>query len=194
MNMCIQGFQVIDYLGLQRLHAITEDGRIFVTDEGQNDISGTTVAEISLSLTTRAYNTGNLNHFQRRMFADLSTNRPNFSAYSYTEGGSEESTLLTNQTYTRSQSWLFNDDAYDLTNANNDYNRAYRRDYSTGPASVQCGTGFQPEMKQDIRLPLITRRQGRLSWLKFTNTQGYAMVRSIGLENRAGQRASLVQV
>ena len=82
----------------------------------------------------------------------------------------------------------------DLTNASNDYNRAYGRDYSTGPASVQCGTGFQPEMKQDIRLPLITRRQGRLSWLKFTNTQGYAMVRSIGLENRAGQRASLVQV
>lgn len=193
MNMCIQGFQVMDYLGLQRLHAITEDGRIFVTDEGQNDISGTTVAEISLSLTTRAYNTGNLNHFQRRMFADLSTNRPKFSAWSYTEGGSEESTLLTDQTYTRSQSWLFNDSTYDLTNANNDYNRAYRRDYSTGPASVQCGTGFQPEMCQDIRLPLITRRQGRLSWLKFTNTQGYAMVKSIGLENRAGQRSSYVQ-
>ena len=50
MNMCIQGFQVIDYLGLQRLHAITEDGRIFVTDEGYQDISGTTVAEIAYDL------------------------------------------------------------------------------------------------------------------------------------------------
>ena len=202
MNMCIQGWQVNDYLGLQRLHAITEDGRIFVTDEGQNDISGTTVAEISFELVTRAYSTnrGNnesratsINHFQRRMFADLSTNRPQFSVSSYTDGANEESVLLTDQTYTRSQSWLFNDAAYDLTNANNDYNRPYRRDYSTGPASVQSGTGFQPEMTQDIRIPMITQRQGRLSWLQLTNTQGYLMLKSIGFENRAGQRGSTIQ-
>lgn len=202
MNMCIQGWAVNDYLGLQRLHAITEDGRIFVTDEGQNDISGTTVSEISFDLVTRAYHLdeatnerrgASYNHFQRRMYADLSTNRPQVSVASFTDGASEESTLLTNQTYTRSQSWLFNDDAYDLTNANNDYNRPYRRDYSTGPASVQCGSGFLPEMRQDIRIPLITRRQGRLSWLEVTNTQGYLMLKSIGFENRAGQRSSYVQ-
>jgi len=202
MNMCIQGWQVNDYLGLQRLHAITEDGRIFVTDEGQNDISGTTVSEISLELLTRAYSTAkvdnerrgmSVNHFQRRMFADLSTNRPEFSVSSYTDGANEESVLLTDQTYTRSQSWLFNDASYDLTNANNDYNRPYRRDYSTGPASVQSGTGFQPEMTQDIRIPMITQRQGRLSWLQLTNTQGYLMLKSIGFEDRAGQRGSTIQ-
>lgn len=194
MNMCIQGFQVLDYLGLQRLHAITEDGRIFVTDEGQNDISGVTVAEISTSLTTRAYNTGNLNHFQRRLFMDMATNRPSFSISSYTEGESEESEVITSQTYTRSESWLFNDEAYDLTNANNDYNRAYRRDYSTGPASVQCGSGFQPEAVQFARIPIITRRQGRLSWMKVTNTQGVIQIYGLGFEARAGQRGSLIQV
>ena len=202
MNMCIQGWAVLDYLGLQRLHAVTEDGRIFVTDEGQNDISGTTVSEISFDLVTRAYhldhgsneNRGaSFNHFQRRMYADVSTNRPKLSVSSYTDGANEESTLLTDQTYTRSQSWLFNDDPYDLTNANDDYNRAYRRDYSTGPASVQPGSGIQPEMRQDIRLPLLTRRQGRLSWLEVSNTQGYIMLKSIGFENRAGQRSSYVQ-
>jgi len=202
MNMCIQGWQVNDYLGLQRLHAITEDGRIFVTDEGQNDISGTTVSEISFELLTRAYSTAkmdnerrgmSINHFQRRMYADLSTNRPEFSVSSYTDGANEESVLLTDQTYTRSQSWRFNDASYDLTNANDDYNRAYRRDYSTGPDSVQSGTGFQPEMTQDIRIPMITQRQGRLSWLSLTNTQGYLMLKSIGFENRAGQRGSTIQ-
>lgn len=201
MNMCIQGWQVNDYLGLQRLHAITEDGRIFVTDEGQNDISGTTVSEISTELLTRAYNTAkvdnerrgmSINHFQRRMFADVSTNRPQFSVSSYTDGANEESVLLTDQTYSRSQSWRFADEAYDLINANDDYNRAYRRDYSTGPNSVQCGTGFQPEMPQDIRIPMITQRHGRLSWLKLTNTQGYLMLKSIGFENRAGQRGSVI--
>ena len=209
LNMCIQSWQVIDYLGLQRMHAITEDGRIFVTDEGQNDINGSTVAEISTELVTRAYDTSNVNHFQRRAFVDLATNRPEVSVSAFTEGASEESVILTDQTYSRSESWKFADSSYDLTNANNDFNRAYRKDYSTGPlggnvpdppspglpaTGLQTGTGFQPQMVQEYRLPLITRRQGRLSWLEVTNTQGYISVMAVGYEARAGQRANLVQV
>jgi len=206
LNMCIQGWQVVDYLGLQRMHAITEDGRIFVTDEGQNDISGATVAEISTQLVTRAYDTENLNHFQRRLYLDVATNRPSFSAAAFTEGANEESVLLTNQTYSRSQSWKFNDSTYDLTNANDDYNRAYRKDYSVGTLpnagqtpglpsdGLQCGTGFEPQMTQELRLPLITRRQGRLSWLEVTNSQGFISIMSLGYEARAGQRANLIQV
>ena len=194
MNMCIQGFQVLDYLGLQRLHAITEDGRIFVTDEGYQDISGSTVAEISYSLTTRAYDTSNLIHFQRRMFMDAGTIRPSFSVYAYTEGANEVSTLIEDQTYSRSESWKFADSDYDLTNANDNYNRPYRKDYSTGPDSIQCGSGFQPEMYQEYRFPLLTRRQGRLTWLQLTNAQGYLKLMSIGAEARMGQRSSLVTV
>jgi len=206
LNMCIQGWQVVDYLGLQRMHAITEDGRIFVTDEGQNDISGTTVAEISTQLVTRAYDTDNLNHFQRRLYLDVATNRPEFSVSSFTEGASEESVLLTDQTYSRSETWKFADSDYDLTNANNDYNRAYRKDYAVGTLpnagqtpglpsdGLQCGTGFEPEMTQELRLPLMTRRQGRLSWIEVTNTQGFISVMSLGYETRPGQRANLVQV
>jgi hypothetical protein len=194
LNMCIQGWQVTDYLGLQRLHAITEDGRIFVTDEGQNDISGTTVSEISTELVTRAYVVEEGNHFQRRIYLDLATNRPQFSCATYTEGASEESVLVTDQTYSRAESWKWADSAYDLTNANNDYNRAYRKDYSTGPASVQTGSGFEPEMLQELRLPLLVRRQGRLSWIKVTNTQGFISVMSLAFETRPGQRANFVQV
>jgi hypothetical protein len=205
INMCIQSWQVADYLGLQRMHAVTEDGRIFVTDEGQNDISGATVAEISTQLVTRAYDTSNLNHFQRRAYIDLSTNRPETSVSAFTEGASEESVLLTDQTYSRSQTWKFADSAYDLTNANNDFNRAYRKDYSTGALAagstpglpttgLQTGTGFQPEMPQELRLPIISRRQGRLSWLEITNTKGFISVMSLGYEARSGQRANLVQV
>jgi len=205
INMCIQSWQVADYLGLQRMHAITEDGRIFVTDEGQNDISGATVAEISTQLVTRAYDTSNLNHFQRRAYIDLATNRPETSLSAFTEGASEESVLLTDQTYSRAESWKFADSAYDLTNANNDFNRPYRKDYSTGPLAVgstpglpvtglQCGTGFEPEMNQELRIPIISRRQGRLSWLEITNTKGFISVMSLGYEARSGQRANLVQV
>ena len=207
ISMGIQGWAVANYLGLQRLHAITEDGQILVTGEGQNDISGTNIADIATSLTSRAYNFEGNNATQRRMFVDLGTNRPDFSVTTYTDGASESSAILTDQTYTRSESWLFNDSAYDLTNVNNDFNRAYRKDYSTGPLAdntpavqgqpstgLQCGTGFQPEMTQDYRFPIITRRQGRLSWLNITNTTGVIKIRGIGFENHAGQRGSLVQV
>jgi hypothetical protein len=205
MSMNVQGFQVIDYLGLQRLHAISEDGRIFVTDEGYQDISGSTLAEISYDLTTRAYDTSNLIHFQRRMFMDIGTIRPSFSVYSYTEGANEVSTLIEDQTYSRSESWKFADSDYDLTNANDDYNRPYRKDYSSGPLAagstsglpatgLQCGSGFQPEMYQEYRFPLLTRRQGRLTWLQLTNAQGYLKLMSIGAEARMGQRSSLVTV
>ena len=207
ISMGIQGWAVANYLGLQRLHAITEDGQILVTGEGQNDISGTNVVDIATSLTSRAYNFEGNNATQRRMFADLATNRPDFSVTAYTDGASESSAILTDQTYTRAESWLFNDSAYDLTNANNDFNRAYRKDYSTGPLAdtapavqgqpstgLQCGTGFQPEMTQDYRFPIITRRQGRLSWLNITNTTGVIKIRGIGFENHTGQRGSLVQV
>jgi hypothetical protein len=194
LDMCIRGWQVTDYLGLQRLHAITEDGRIFVTDEGQNDISGNTVSEISTELVTRAYALEEGNHFQRRISLDLATNRPKFSCASYTEGASEESVVITDQTYSRAESWKWADTPYDLTNANDDYNRAYRKDYSTGPDSVQAGSGFEPEMVQEFRLPLLVRRQGRLSWIKVTNTQGFISVMSLAFETRPGQRANFVQV
>ena len=194
IDMRIQGWAVATFNGLQRLHAILEDGRIMVTDEGQNDISGTTVAEISTSMTTRAYRANNENHFQRRLFLDLATNRPSFSVVAYTDGASESTSLLSAQTFSRTDSWLFNDSTYTATNANDDYNRAYRKDYSTGPDSIQPGTGFQPEMLQEIRLPLLTRRQGRLSWLKVTNTTGVIDIRSSGFESRPGTRGSLVQV
>ena len=205
IGISIQGFAVASYLGLQRLHAITTDGRIFVTGEGQNDISGTTLAEISTSLTTRAYSFDGDNATQRRMWVDLGTNRPTFSVASATDGVSESSTILSNQTYARSGSWIFNDSTYTLTNASDNFNRAYRQDYASGALAagttqglpttgLQCGTGFLPEATQDYRVPLITNRQGRLSWLEITNTTGYIRIKGVGFENRSGQRSSLVQV
>jgi hypothetical protein len=195
MNMAIIGFVTSNYLGQIRLHAITEDGRVFVTDNGQQDISGTVVAEISTSLTTRAYAIGTGVHAPRRMFMDLSTNRPSFSVTAYSDGASESTVELSAQTYSRADSWLFNDSTYTMTNANNDFNRAFRKDYSTGPDSIQCGaSGFLPEMTQDFRLPLITRRHGRLSWFNVANTTGYLRLNTLGIEASESNRSNLTQV
>lgn len=196
LGMDIQGFAIGNYNGSVRLHAVTTDGRIFVTGQSQNDISGVIVSEISDSITTRAYRLDNNSHVPRRMYMDVSTNRPNFSVEAFAEGASESSFILTNQTYLRTQSWLFNDAAYDATNANDDYNRAFRKDYSTGnyALGIQSGTGFQPEMRQSYRFPIISRRKGRLSWYRVTNTTGVCNIEGVGIEARAGDRNSLVQV
>lgn len=194
ISMCVQDFIDSNYLGRIRMHVVTEDGRIFIVDEGQNDISGTIVSEINLSLTTRAYVSDNNSKINRRMYADLDTNRPNFSVEAFSEGASESSEILTDQTYSRADSWLFNDSTYAMNNSNDDYNRAYRKDYSSGPDSIQPGSGYQPEMTQNYRLPLITRRKGRLAWFKITNTTGFISINGIGVESRVGDRSSLTQV
>lgn len=194
LNMAIQGFVVSNNTGQQRLHIVTEDGRIFVLGGGQNDISGSIVCEIATSMVTRAYRGDNNSKIPSRMYADISTNRPSYSITAYAEGAGESSTILSNQTYSRSQSWIFNDSTYALTNANDDYNRAFRKDYSTGPDSVQCGSGFLPEMTQNIRIPLLTRRKGRLSWFRITNDTGYILINGVGYEARSGDRSSLTQV
>lgn len=194
INIAIQGWVTANYLGQIRMHAITEDGRIFVVNEGQNDISGTTVSEIGFSMTTRAYQMNGDNRFNRRMWADLQTNRPNFSIRGYVDGVNEYSDLITSQTYLRTQSWLYPTPNYSADNSSDDYNQAFRKDYSTGPNSIQCGTGFLPEAEQEYRLPLIFRRNGRLVWYRVTNTTGRMTVNGIGGEARAGYRSSLVEV
>jgi hypothetical protein len=165
-----------------------------VYEGGKQDISGTVAAEISASLTTRAYRFDNNSHVSRRMYVDISTWRPNFTVTAFVDGANEYSTEITNQTYSRSRSWLFNDSTYDATNANDDYNRAFREDYSTTPSSVQPRSGFLPEVTQAYRLPLVTRRKGRLSWLTFSTTTGYVVMNGAGFESRSGDRSNLTQV
>tara|TARA_R110000868_G_scaffold404974_1_gene683848 strand:+ start:669 stop:3095 length:2427 start_codon:yes stop_codon:yes gene_type:complete len=195
INMAVQSFVTANYLGRIRMHVVTEDGRIFVTNEGPQDISGTTVAEISTSLTTRAFVGDNNSKIGRRMFVDLSTNRPNFSIEAFAEPAADSTEIITDQTYLRSQSWKFNDSTYDMTNANDDYNRAWRKDYAGYPTdSIKPESGFLPEMTQNYRMPVIQRLKGRLCWLKVTNTQGTCTINSIGQESRSGDRSSLVQV
>ena len=195
IGMNIQGFVIANYLSAITLHAVTEDGRIFAFAGGQLDISGNTVANISASLTTRAYRLDNNSHVPRRMYADIATNRPNLTIKSFADGVNESTIELSNQMYSRANSWLFNDAPYNLTNSNDDYNRAFRQDYSTTPASnVQCRSGFLPEVAQAMRLPLISRRKGRLSWFSVNNATGYIQINGIGMEARPGDRSSLDQV
>lgn len=195
LGMVIQGWVSANYLGAQRLHCVTEDGRVFVVGEGHQDISGTTTGEVSTSLTTRAYRMGNNNRVTRRMYADLETNRPCFSITAFSEGVNESSTILTDRTYSRSQSWLFNDSTYTLSNSGDNYNRAYRKDYA-GYCSdnIQARSGFQPEMLQSSRIVLPVRRKGRLAWFQITNTTGRIVVNGVGSEARAGDRGNFVQV
>lgn len=194
LGIAIQNFVVANYLGLQRLHAVSEDGRIFVVGEGPLDVSGSTFSEISSSVTTRAYSMGNQDHIPRRMYIDIATWRPEFSVTAYSNGVSEYSEEVTDQTFSRSESWIFNDSAYALANTGDDYNRAFRKDYAGYPSeSIQCQSGFLPEAEQEIRFPIITRRKGRLSWLKVENAQGLLRLMTVGFEARAGDRSNFIQ-
>lgn len=195
IGLPIIGWAVANYLGLQRLHAVTEDGRIFVTNEGPLDISGTVTAEISTSLTTRPYKMDDNQKFSRRIVLDISTNRPNFSVNGFTGAEGSEIAIITDRTYSRSQTWKFSDSPYSLTNSGDDYNRPWRKDYSALPSeSVQPQGGFFPEALQSIRLPLVTRRKARLLYFSVLNTTGTMRVNGLSLEAIGGDRQSTPQL
>jgi hypothetical protein len=195
MNMSILGFATANYLGLQRLHAISEDGRIFVVSEGWQDISGTVFADIPFTVKTRAYNLTNTEQVQRRAYVDLATLRPTFSVEVFAPGVSESTEILTDETYSRSESWLAEPATYSLTNSGDNYNTAYRKDYSaTCSESVQPQSGFYPEVDQVVRLPLMCGRNGRYFWAQVSNTTGRLTLQGAGFETRDGSRSNLIQV
>lgn len=195
LAIAIQGFVLSDYYGAARLHMVTENGRVFITDNGPQDISGTFTAEISDSVTTRAYRMDNNNRVNRRMWADLGTNRPNFSVTAYVDGVGEFSQIVSDQTFSRADSWLFSDSTYSLNNSGDDYNREGRKDYAGYCSeSIQSQSGFLPEALQEYRLPIVTRRKGRLTWAKIENTQGKIVVNGTGFEARPEDRGNLIQV
>lgn len=195
LTMNILGWAVANYHGEQRLYAITEDGRIFVTDEGPLDVYSGNFLEISSSFTTRAYRRDNQNSLSQRFYGDFGTWRPSFSVTAYVDGANEYEEILSDQTFSRSDSWIFNDSTYSLTNSGDNYNRAGRKDYAgLCSESIQAQSGFYPEMLQEFRLPLIFRRKGRTVWFKCENAQGKLVVYGVGSEARAGSRGNLIQV
>lgn len=195
IQMNIIGWVAVPYLGVQRMHAVTGDGRAFVVSEGHTDITGYSTAEVEMSLTTRAYRFNNDPRYSRRVSLDLGTNRPTFSVEAYSDGVGESSEIVSDQTYTRSQSWIFNDSSYSLTNSSDNYNREGRKDYAGyANESIQCRSGFVPEALQEFRLPIITRRNGRLAWYTITNTTGTLALRTVQSEARPGTRGNLVSV
>lgn len=195
IGMSIVGWTVAPFLGLQKLQASTEDGKIFVLTDGYYDLMGTRQTNVESSLTTRAYR---LNDSQRDgcTFAmDVSSHKPTISVTAYSSGSGYSVAAITDAAYRRSQTWKGGDTTYTLTNVNDDYDRAWRRDYAwTVSENVQCQSGFNPFRLQQARIPIRTRLRGRLSYFKVTNTTGVSQVNGVRVASESGGNRTVVQV
>ena len=194
IGMAIQGWVTGVYGGIQRLHCVTESGRIFVLVDGYYDMMGTIQAEIQSSLLTRAYRVDGAMADGGTFIMDISTHKPTYSVTAKSSAQGYTEALVSDQTYSRSQTWKSGDSAYSLTNSGDDYNRPWRKDYAwTVSDNVQCRSGFLPMALQNVRVPLRSRVRGRTISFLFENTTGFATVNGITFSAKPGNRRTTTQ-
>lgn len=195
LSMSIIGWATVHYLGIQRLHAITEDGKIFVLVDGYYDTMGTIQANIQSSLETRAYRVDGAMADGGTFVMDISTHNPTYSVTAKSSAQGYTEALVSDQTYARSETWKSGDSAYSPTNSGDDYNRAWRKDYAwTVSDNVQCRSGFLPMAVQNARVPIRSRIRGRTIGFLFENTTGFAQLNGVLFSAKSGNRRTTAQI
>lgn len=128
---------------------------------------------ITTELVTRGYS-GSLPDMKRfqAISVGMETWNPNFSISVIVDGVEENINLTTNKKFSRTKYQTFADADYDPTNANNDFHKANRQDYSLvvkDSNSFKIGSnGFTPDLKQSWMDRHRFLKEGRFAQVKIT--------------------------
>jgi len=186
---------ITDYLGRKRLMAVDFGGdgtdgtdgtngtnpRVFVLDEGRDDIAGGVPHPIADLLETRGYTLGR--SVEEKQFRDVSvavaTWNPRYTLEAITDGVNEAVTLAGYVTKSRTEYYHFGMPEYDASNANGDQGDYGRKDYSVVPNGVHLGEGIRLDLTQEWIEPQTLRATGRWVAFRITNNQGSCNVRAV---------------
>lgn len=150
--------------------------------------------QISSTLVTRSYlPDGDLCNFDW-LCMDVQTWNPNYSVSLITDGVSEETTVRSEITKSRTRYTMFGRAGYDTSNVNGDHATNHREDYS-----IALGTNAIPNLyltngvvfdrHQEFREEFKVKKFGRAAKVKLACTQGRLRVMGLKLENRRRQDA-----
>lgn len=154
--------------------------------------------EITTILTTRDYVLGDLEGKRpHSLLANVATGAATVTATVIREGVSEELRVLSGLTRSRLKRTLWNAAAYDPTNAGNDFNAAWRQDYSwlseDGPACGASGIIINP--LQEWQMPVKVRfGDSRTVSLRLESSTGRLRVRSVRAQATGGRREERMKV
>ena len=150
--------------------------------EGEYDVVGSTRYEILQSFRTRGYLLSSLEVKQvRQLLPAIATRDAEVTLIAWTDGVSEAQPLAVAQRRSRTASSLWNTAPWDPTNANDDFARPDREDYTwwTGDAPAPR-SGLPLGLLQDWHFPQNVRaRDCRWISLQVINTTGHCTLKSL---------------
>ena len=184
----------LDYRGSKRLHAVDyATGRVRMLYHGRHDYTEDTLAQIESSVTTRGYATG-LRSKVRAGKARVKTWSPTLSATVETDGVNESHAAIDARTFSRTASMITGPSAvaFDQSNVNDDWNRAYREDYSLDiEEDFDPGSTFDPDLEQSWPLAFTVNARGAFAQFTLTNTTGTADLCSLAFESTETDTSSI---
>ena len=167
----------LDYRGRKQLHAVDySTGRVRILYHGKHDYTGNTRANVASNIITRGYASGFRTHL-RAGKARVKTWSATISADILTDGVNELHPAISSRTFSHTASMLGSSNAvtFDETNVNDDWNRAYREDYSLDiTKEFDPGTTFDPDLEQSWPLAFTVNARGAYAQFSLTNTTGTA--------------------
>lgn len=197
-DLMVQDFFSHTLNGVRRLFCVTNDGFIFLLEEGLEDdvvVDGAIESRaIETTVTTRGYSLGTHDRKRwKRLTVDAETWAPQITVSAQTDAG-ESIALETALTRSRSRyDKPFYAEPYDTTNANEDHDTDNRGDYSIALGEsdeLVVGTaGVDPERLAPWRKSWNVARSARSVQLTLSNAAGRININGISAHASPGARA-----
>jgi hypothetical protein len=206
-DLAVREFAIAQVSGRDRLIMLLEDGWMAVAEEHAggdqapyriltNVSMGLGFAPINSQATTRGYSGGGGNGWNqpRRANVALATQAPDYSISIRSDGVNELRNVLSRQTKDRTKyDRPVGAPRYDESNANHDFDRPFRQDYSVEipafPFGFDLGAGVVLDMMQDhvegFDLPRIA---GRYHQIVIQQHAGSVHLRSVTIEQTESER------
>ncbi|MBF8281262.1 MAG: hypothetical protein HW378_177 [Anaerolineales bacterium] len=192
-----------DYAGTIRLGFISENGFVYLYEDGFMDHLADTAGNVTFvpiagQLFTRGYHGGPAGFKKGAFFrASLQTWWPKYSIQWQTDGMGETGAIVSDQTRSRTRYFRpWDKAAWDASNVNDDHATAYREDYAihlSGAETILIGSGLDFDRVQEYQESRPVRTAGKHLQLAFSSSQGRVEVRNVMLAARAGSRRQGVQ-
>ena len=177
-----------EFDGRRRLFAAdARRGAVMLLGEGPIDMILGEEYPIADELLTRGYALGGAGWKTfEQVEVGLGTWWPNFNVQMRADGVNETSVLATQVTRSRTESMIFGQSTYDLTNAEDDHGREKRQDYAVfaGDGAMLGANGIVPMLTQQSAQRYPFRRRGRYAQVRVTSTQGRCEVMATRVEAR----------
>ena len=188
-GLFVHSFAKADYYDRKRLYWISTDGRVFLMNEGPEDVIAGVATDIVLDCKGRGLYK---RERRQRLYAGVHTHYDAWASKVTVSvlypGYAEEQTVMTDETQDRARYLRSSKSDWTESNANNDFADPYRQDYSVKLPATGMELGDVPsdgvllEEKQHFEHNRPLMREASLAQVRVQNKAGSIEITGMGVE------------